>query len=108
MRRSINTSAKIQGVFAYNIKVAKSLSVGEELVLVREPNNEHDANAIKVCTKIKSMLWGTKEVKIGYIEKEVAQRAAKYLDAGIKLTAVVEKITAFDSYPNVYIRLKNQ
>lgn len=47
---------------------------GEGLMIVREPSNPHDRNAIEVYYD---------DVKIGYVAPEVAAEAAPWIDAGI-------------------------
>lgn len=45
--------------------------------LMPEPNNKHDKNAIKILTKRKRILFGTKVEHIGYVPKEIAADIAK-------------------------------
>ncbi len=58
---------------------------GEDLLLVREPGNPKDPNAIKVCR-----LLGD---QIGYISSEVAARMAVEMDGGKKFSAKISEIT---------------
>lgn len=58
---------------------------GEKLDLVRDNNNKHDNNAIKVLRKNGEML--------GYISKEITLRLAPIIDENAKCYAVVTKIT---------------
>lgn len=55
----------------------KSFVPGKELLLVREPDNPHDENAIAVFNKAST-------VQIGYLPKEAAKRFSKKLQAGEK------------------------
>jgi HIRAN domain len=59
--------------------------VGESLLLVREPNNPKDPNAIKLCR-----LLGD---QIGYISSEIAVRMADDMDRGKKFSAKISDIT---------------
>lgn len=52
---------------------AKQIDAGEELILVRDPANPHDKNAIKV-------FYG--EEQIGWVPKEKNEILAKMLDEG--------------------------
>jgi len=54
------------------------------LLLVREPTNEYDSNAVMVC-------FG--ELHIGYISKEWAIGLARVMDGGTPARAVVKEIT---------------
>lgn len=55
------------------------LEEGEELVLVREPGNAYDTNAIKV-------LHPENEIHLGYIEKDIAAELAPRMDDGEEFT----------------------
>jgi hypothetical protein len=58
---------------------------GEDLLLLREPDNPKDPNAIKVCR-----LLGD---QVGYISSDVASRMADEMDGGKKFSAKVSEIT---------------
>ena len=70
---SINLETKIAGVSFYQDAVAQ-LSVGDYLELKREPENNHDSNAIAVHTE------GGKQV--GYLPRAVARRLSSRMDRG--------------------------
>lgn len=57
-----------------NQMVAKMLQGGQPLLVMREPTNPHDRNAILVAD-----LMG---LPLGYVAKEVAARVAPHMDAG--------------------------
>ena len=72
------------GVFTLNVRGTKynaqnyrgpRLVPGDLLSLVREPDNEYDSNAIAVCRLGHS-------APLGYVNKGLAKRLAKRLDAG--------------------------
>ena len=60
------------------------LSLGSELALERQPNNEHDPNAIAVC-------FGT--LQLGYISRGIAKHLAPRMDAGARYRARIESLT---------------
>lgn len=78
-------------------EVVKSLSVGDNLALAREPNNPYDANAIRVLYPEYDMTW------IGYIEKEVAEEVAPLLDSS---RACICKILDFHSTIRPYVEIE--
>jgi hypothetical protein len=55
---------------------------GQRIQAVREPNNEHDANAVAITT-------GRPAKKIGYVNKQRAAWVAKVLDAGQELDGII-------------------
>lgn len=61
--------------------MAASLSPGSKVRLVREPNNEYDANAIAIYP-------GRGAGPIGYVNRQNAARLAKALDAGESFAAI--------------------
>ena len=71
---------------------------GDELILLREPSNPYDINAIKVCTFKQpgffSRLLGRKPVllQLGYLSEYVASRIAPLMDEGVHVQAVVNEI----------------
>lgn len=54
------------------------------MALVRERNNEHDSNAVKV-------MYGAKQ--IGYLNRDVAADVASIIDGGGSASATVVEIT---------------
>lgn len=58
---------------------------GEDLLLVREPDNSYDPNAIKVCR-----LSGE---QIGYISSDVAATMADEMDGGKRFSAKISEVT---------------
>lgn len=55
---------------------------GQRVHAVREPENEHDANAVAITT-------GRPAKKIGYVNKQRAAWVAKLLDAGQELDGII-------------------
>ncbi|QIZ66660.1 HIRAN domain-containing protein [Geobacillus subterraneus] len=58
---------------------------GEELFLEREPDNEHDPNAISV--------WNEHWEQLGYINKDLASRLAPQMDKGMRVACFVTAVT---------------
>jgi len=70
-------------------------------LLIREPDNRHDRNAIKVCRR--------NGQQIGYIMAGMAPRLADQLDSGERMDAVLEEIrggTRDKPYLGVAIRIR--
>ena len=80
----------LQTFLAYKLahaddKIDLGLAIGDPLILVHEPSNEYDANAVKV-------FW--KEQSIGYIPKDMAALiVAEVPEAATGLDAVVTGLT---------------
>ncbi|MDF0514723.1 HIRAN domain-containing protein [Agromyces sp. H3Y2-19a] len=72
---------RVRGV-PYRPEVAKAadLTLGTVVRLEREPDNEHDRNAIAVMSGVG---------KVGYVNKQMAARLAKLLDTGDRFKAIV-------------------
>ena len=64
--------------------IIKKCESGEEVMLVREPDNPYDKNAIAVLRESGE--------QIGYISRKYNERLAKHLDNGEPYYAFVEKI----------------
>ncbi len=60
------------------------IKVGDPLVLIREPDNTHDRNAIRVE-------WHSH--KLGYVPRAQNRAVADAMDAGDKLTARVSSLS---------------
>lgn len=67
------------------IKTIRSIAADDELLLVREPDNPRDANAIQV-------LVSETQVVIGYLARDYARILAPLLDQGVKLKATVSRL----------------
>lgn len=68
---------------------------GRQLRLVREPENQYDRWAIRVCTPSGTML--------GYLPARKNQSAARLMDAGKKITVFVDESSA-TAEPNYFSR----
>lgn len=70
-----------------NDRYVKRLTLGEIVLLHREPENPHDTNAIVVKNQ--------KEQRLGYVGKHIATNLALYMDSGKNpLKAVVTELTS--------------
>lgn len=65
--------------------VWKELQVGDELTLVREPDNPHDASAVRVE-------WHGR--KLGYVPRRENADVARLMDRGAPLAARISRLTA--------------
>ena len=61
------------------------MRVGDKLTLIREPDNPHDANAVRVE-------W--RGVKLGYLPRAENRSVAAEMDAGNAVTARIARLTA--------------
>jgi hypothetical protein len=69
--------------------VAHEINVGDELVLERQPSNEHDSNAIAVYLKKSVMIFFSEKVMLGFLPSDKAAKYAPMMDAGANLCGVV-------------------
>lgn len=85
--KELNSKIQVAGVFAIPDRkyVLPSLKAGDRIVLVRERDNEHDENAIRVET-----LSGNK--KLGYIPRQIAAVLAVELDRGYDHTGEIAEV----------------
>ena len=72
----------------------RELQVGDPLTLVREPDNRHDRNAIRVE-------W--RGHKLGYVPRAENRAAARALDAGERLEA---RVTGLRDDPDPWRRIE--
>lgn len=68
---------------AYYESKAADTRAGQQALLVREPDNKHDPHAVAVHALDKS----GEQVQVGYVNKGLARRLAKQLDAGASVAA---------------------
>lgn len=82
---AVDFHTKVVGVsFEGRQDVLAGLRVGDELTLVRQPDNPHDSNAIAVCMGA---------LQIGFIHKGAARRIAPKMDEGIRYRVEVASLT---------------
>lgn len=75
-------SFSVRGDVYYDSKAADT-QAGQRAHLVRESDNKHDPNAVAVYAQDSS----GEQAKVGYVNKGLARRLAKRLDAGEPLHA---------------------
>lgn len=75
-------SFRVRGDAYYQSKAADTRA-GQQAFLVREPDNKHDPNAVAVHALDRS----GDQLQIGYVNKGLARRLAKQLDAGSAVAA---------------------
>lgn len=68
---------------AYYQSKAADTRAGQRAILVREPDNKHDPNAVAVHALDRN----GEQVQVGYVNKGLARRLAKQLDAGVSVAA---------------------
>jgi hypothetical protein len=68
-------------------EIIRNLNKGVGLLLIREPLNPYDKNAIKVMLD---------DEHLGYIPKGTAESLAKDMDEGREYYAVVSEVTGLD------------
>ena len=92
--------------------IRKNCFESMNVILHREPNNQHDPNAISVWVSVSGLLFGTKQKQIGYLKKSHAAKLAKVLDAGIDYSAVIDDLyipePGLDVSPNVKLEVNYQ
>lgn len=83
---------------------------GMRVRLRREPDNEHDSNAIAVFLSVPRLfgLLGQAQAQIGYIKAAAAKGLAKKMDAGVPVTGYVKSFYAPEGreFPRVSLRLE--
>jgi hypothetical protein len=98
--RNILSDISIVGTFyrtPEEISRAEGLRIGEELVLVKEPENNFDKNAIKVMTK--------DNYHIGYIPKNLCRMFNDIL-IGCTYRVFVSEIRMAPNAPYIYIKVE--
>ncbi|MCF6225588.1 MAG: HIRAN domain-containing protein [Xanthomonadales bacterium] len=72
-------------------EVRSHCKVGKKVILIREPNNNFDENAIAVYLEVPKLfgILGSSEIQIGYVKASTAKSLAKKMDKGVELSASV-------------------
>ncbi|UCB47954.1 MAG: HIRAN domain-containing protein [Deltaproteobacteria bacterium] len=79
-------------------EIIRNCKQGDELILLREPNNRYDIHAIKVCAFKKPGFlrrWLRRKPvlsQLGYLSKYVASRVVPLMEEGVHVQAVVNEI----------------
>lgn len=63
------------------------------LILIKEPNNPHDHNAIGVHVKVRAFIFFSAVIQIGYLSASVAEELSEFIAKGGSVTGKVTQIT---------------
>ena len=88
--------------------IRKHIKDGMPVFLVREPENEHDSNAVAVFIEVGGLFsLGKNRVQIGYVKSSRSNVVASRLDAGEKIAGKVKSHFAPDkkNHPRVSLDL---
>jgi hypothetical protein len=66
---------------------------GMEIILRREPHNRYDSNAVAVWVKRSVLIIFTSEIQIGYLNAQVAEEIAEYIDDGGMVVGQITEVT---------------
>jgi hypothetical protein len=90
---------RIAGI-AYENRRATAMEVrkGDVLTLTRDYENAFDHNAVKILLR---------DRELGFVERQVAQLIAPYLDTGLEMDAIVTTII-YSYIPRVTVRLRSK
>lgn len=89
--------------------IRSNVREGAKVFLVREPNNEHDPNAVAVYIESRVFFgFGKSKKQIGYIKATRSNVVAKKLDAGESITGKVRSFHAPSGkeHPRVSLELE--
>jgi hypothetical protein len=73
--------------------ILAAAKVGQAVELIREPDNEHDDNAVAVWIESTVLLVAKVRGKIGYIPADLAWEIAEHMDDGGKIRATISELT---------------
>lgn len=87
--------------------IRKLCHPGMRLILEREPDNPHDSNAIAVMVWGRVSLFRKAAVQIGYLNADIADELAKYLDNGGEVECEVKEVTGGEQgRPNLGVNIR--
>jgi len=84
VRYSVSGEAQVNKDGSRRQRIIRECRVGDELLLVREPRNPYDENAVALFTLNRQ--------QVGYIPMEVSSDVAAELDSGVRAPAFIAKI----------------
>jgi hypothetical protein len=79
-----SSHTKLKGV-SFHQKEIDNIKEGDEVILIREPDNPFDKNAVAVKTN--------QGIIIGHLSRELAKKLSLFIDKGIKYKCIIENIT---------------
>ncbi len=87
--------------------IRRHIEEGQEVFLVREPENQYDSNAIAVYVEVRKMFKKTRK-QIGYLKEKRAKTLSKRMDDGESIAATVYSYFAPDDkeHPRVSLNLE--
>lgn len=83
VRYGVSGEAEVNKDGSRRQRIIRGCRAGDELLLLREPKNPYDENAVALFTLHRQ--------QVGYIPMEVSQAVAASLDAGIRAPAFIAK-----------------
>jgi hypothetical protein len=104
----VGVTATSNGGIARQDIITKYCRAGMPLMLIREPNNRYDVNAIGVWITVRVLIFLKTRLQIGYIRSELAESLADYLDNGRRVNARILQLTGnpeFDENVGVNIEI---
>ena len=81
-------------------RIIASMTENDEIVLERDPYNQYDSNAVKVCVKNNGIVQ-----QIGFIEKVLASKLSPKLRRGVKFNVRIESCGIYMDRPYCEIEL---
>jgi hypothetical protein len=66
---------------------------GMSIFFRREPENAYDPNAVGVRITARALFIFSSDVQIGYLNEDLAQEMARYIDKGGKLVGSITEVT---------------
>lgn len=82
-------------------RIIASMTENDEIILERDPYNQYDSNAVKVCVKKDS-----KVQQIGFIEKVLASKLSPKMRRGAKLNVRIESCGIYMDRPYCELELE--
>ena len=64
-----------------------------KLILLREPENPYDPDAVAVWIKARALLFFTSEVQIGYLNSDISSEISQYIENGGRVEAEIKEVT---------------
>lgn len=87
---TIDIFTKIRGISYYQ-RSTKWCKPGVKLIVIREPKNRHDFNAVRLC--VDGGVLFKKQRCLGYLSRDLAEQFAPLMDEGLKIKVVVSQRT---------------
>ena len=82
-------------------RIIASMSENDEIILERDPYNQYDSNAVKVCVKKEGKIQ-----QIGFIEKALASKLSPKMRRGAKFNVRIESCGIWMDRPYCELELE--